>query len=681
MNTRFLKSTTAIVLSLSLTLPPVAMAQTAAELEAELGGDTSNMSEEELDELRAELAERQSEAAEQGQAQQAEASDQAGNQEEVEEEGLLDRAVGAMTDGINDLTGADEDEDAAEAPADESEDTAAAPAAQTEGAAEAPAAGADAEAQTAQAEAEAEATVGDAPEMAEETPPADAAADPAQENAAASEAAQHDEPASHTAEATDAAEGAIDADTAADATDAPAGDADATTTAGADASATGTADGETAEAAEEAAEGERTEETEVANPAPAGSPDEEGTANETAETSEEASELERTVEGLRQDVEQLTADNEELAERQAEAEARAAEAQSAAMAAAAEGTEGAELVENEVTEDSARASTEEFQTDVDAPQANTGATATTTANTSDSEGLSAAGKIALFGLGALAVNEILKNGSEVVSNSGDRVVVQQPDGSYKVYRNDDVLMFQPGTDVKTYAYDDGSTRTVATRDDGVTIETIRAADGTVLRRTRILPDGQEVVLFDDTRDSQEVEVNELPQVTDTRNRIDFQSAQEDELRAALQARAPEAVDRRFSLSQVRNINAVRQLVPEIDVDNINFETGSAVIRPAEAEELARLGQLMRERIEENPGEIFLIEGHTDAVGSGSYNLALSDRRAESVALALTEYFDVPPENMVIQGYGETDLKVRTADAERANRRAAVRRITGLLSGS
>ena len=87
---------------------------------------------------------------------------------------------------------------------------------------------------------------------------------------------------------------------------------------------------------------------------------------------------------------------------------------------------------------------------------------------------------------------------------------------------------------------------------------------------------------------------------------------------------------------------------------------------------------MKEAIDQNPGEVFLVEGHTDAVGGAGYNLALSDRRAESLALALTEYFGVPPESMVVQGYGESDLKVETAAAERANRRAAVRRITQLL---
>ncbi len=88
---------------------------------------------------------------------------------------------------------------------------------------------------------------------------------------------------------------------------------------------------------------------------------------------------------------------------------------------------------------------------------------------------------------------------------------------------------------------------------------------------------------------------------------------------------------------------------------------------------------MSAAIDANPAEVFLVEGHTDAVGSAASNLALSDRRAESVALALTEFFGVPPENMVVQGYGESSLKIRTGTDERANRRAAVRRITPLLA--
>ena len=88
---------------------------------------------------------------------------------------------------------------------------------------------------------------------------------------------------------------------------------------------------------------------------------------------------------------------------------------------------------------------------------------------------------------------------------------------------------------------------------------------------------------------------------------------------------------------------------------------------------------MRNLIDNDPSAVFLIEGHTDAVGAASYNLALSDRRAETVALALTEYFAVPPQNLITQGYGEADLKVKVLTNERENRRAVVRNISQLLN--
>jgi outer membrane protein OmpA-like peptidoglycan-associated protein len=129
---------------------------------------------------------------------------------------------------------------------------------------------------------------------------------------------------------------------------------------------------------------------------------------------------------------------------------------------------------------------------------------------------------------------------------------------------------------------------------------------------------------------------------------------------------------------VREIPEVRALAATIDAGNVTFDSGSSAIKAAEAESLADLGTLMQDLLDENPGEMFLIEGHTDATGKAAMNLALSDRRAESVALALTEYFDIPPENMVVQGYGESELLIDTQDDERRNRRVAVRVITPLL---
>ena len=75
----------------------------------------------------------------------------------------------------------------------------------------------------------------------------------------------------------------------------------------------------------------------------------------------------------------------------------------------------------------------------------------------------------------------------------------------------------------------------------------------------------------------------------------------------------------------------------------------------------------------------MIEGHTDAVGSDEDNLSLSDRRASAVAEILSDQFDVPPENLVTQGYGEEHLKVDTQEPERLNRRVTILNITGLMA--
>jgi outer membrane protein OmpA-like peptidoglycan-associated protein len=122
---------------------------------------------------------------------------------------------------------------------------------------------------------------------------------------------------------------------------------------------------------------------------------------------------------------------------------------------------------------------------------------------------------------------------------------------------------------------------------------------------------------------------------------------------------------------------VRNLVPAIDLE-INFLSGSAAIPSQQLQDLVEIGILIEDTLTDNPAEVFLIEGHTDATGGTALNLALSDRRAESVALALTQNFNIPPENLVVQGYGEEFLKVRTEAANEENRRASIRRITPLL---
>ncbi|WP_018303715.1 OmpA family protein [Wenxinia marina] len=340
-----------------------------------------------------------------------------------------------------------------------------------------------------------------------------------------------------------------------------------------------------------------------------------------------------------------------------------------AAAAAAEGDEPqGEVVTEQVTEENSRQADEEFDTAV-----NENVEAT---EDEDDDGLDNFQRALLVGLGAVAVGSILNNGDEVVANTGDRVVVDT-DAGLQVLKNDDALLRQPGSEIRTENFADGSSRTFVDRADGSQVVTIRAADGRVLRRSVIFPDGSEVQLFDDTAEVAPVEVSSLPQVEE-QAQARMSDTDEQALRAALMASLRSDVGRTFSLQQVRQYEEVRALAPQVALDSVTFATGSAAIDQAASDDLVDLGVAISSILDEDPSQVFLIEGHTDTVGDAGYNLALSDRRAETVALALTQFFDVPPENLITQGYGESDLLIEQEGDIRENRRAAVRNITGLL---
>ncbi|NND21778.1 MAG: OmpA family protein, partial [Silicimonas sp.] len=382
----------------------------------------------------------------------------------------------------------------------------------------------------------------------------------------------------------------------------------------------------TAEAETEAAETEAsTAETETAE-APAEEAME--TEENVAEAVEESTPLEQAdtteaeaTEDVAADAAEDTATTEQAEVQEADVEETViAEEAPAAAAASAEAETTAEVETEEVTEDTARSSAEDFETAV------TGDTTAAATAPGDNDGLSNFEKALLIGLGAVAVGSILDNGDEVVSNSGDRVVLQDNQGNLRVLKNDDALLRQPGSQVQTETFGDGSTRTTVTREDGTKIVTIRDANGRVLRRIREFADGSRVVLFDDTEVAEPVDIASLPEAREQAIVVD--TSDEDALRRALTEAQARDVGRTFSLNQVRQIRKVRELAPELDLDAVTFATGSAAIQPSQAEELTSLGRAMSAIISERPGEVFLIEGHTDAVGSATYNLALSDRRAE-----------------------------------------------------
>ena len=225
--------------------------------------------------------------------------------------------------------------------------------------------------------------------------------------------------------------------------------------------------------------------------------------------------------------------------------------------------------------------------------------------------------------------------------------------------------------------------TIVVRPGGVQIIDFSDDSGRLLRRVRRNLDGREIVIIDNGFAGAQVGTVflDLPPlvIRSPRERyiVDAATADEPLIYTVLIAPPVERVARRYTLDQVRYNEPLRALMPRIDLE-INFDTGSWQLTPDQVDRLSLIAQALNRAIQRNPREVFLIEGYTDAVGSDIDNLSLSDRRAESAAVALTEQFQVPAENLVTQGYGKQYLKVPTEGAERANRRVAIQRVTPLI---
>ena len=237
--------------------------------------------------------------------------------------------------------------------------------------------------------------------------------------------------------------------------------------------------------------------------------------------------------------------------------------------------------------------------------------------------------------------------------------------------------------------------TVFLRPGGVRVFSEVDANGRLLRRYRRDSSGRELVFVDNRRFYRNIAIgvgagivfagliialappaHALPR---DKYIVNYVSASDDDIYDCLTAPPVERLERSYSLDEIRYSVSLRDRVRRVDLDNINFEFGSFEVTPDQYNKLDRIARAIGRALEANPAEVFLIEGHTDAVGSDEDNLSLSDRRAESVARILVEHFNIPVENLVTQGYGEQFLKINTQEPERQNRRVAMRRITPLLS--
>ena len=99
--------------------------------------------------------------------------------------------------------------------------------------------------------------------------------------------------------------------------------------------------------------------------------------------------------------------------------------------------------------------------------------------------------------------------------------------------------------------------------------------------------------------------------------------------------------------------AIKETATETRIEvpaDILFDFDKADIRPAAAEALQQVSQILRERAR---GKV-RIEGHTDAKGTAAYNKTLSEHRADSVRRWLVEHEGLDKAKLTIQGHAATD---------------------------
>lgn len=316
------------------------------------------------------------------------------------------------------------------------------------------------------------------------------------------------------------------------------------------------------------------------------------------------------------------------------------------------------------------------------------------------------GGAAAIGLGAAAIGGIMATQGadrldEVRSRreerrEGDYTIIREPgrtiirdDDNRAIIRRDETQRFRDlGLDTRSERRGE-ETVTIYDRPDGTQIVTVTDSEGRLLRRSRRQRDGAEFVIIDNVRRDGPrprfaEEVVELPppplRIPRERYIVDAERADERLIYETITAPPVAPVPRRYTLDEVRYSPDLRAHMRSVDVDTINFDSGSWIVTPDQAGRLRVIAQAVRQAVERAPNEVFMVEGHTDAVGSDIDNLSLSDRRAQSVAEILTRDFGVPAENLTTQGYGEQYPKVQTQEAARENRRVTLRRITPLLTG-
>jgi OOP family OmpA-OmpF porin len=123
-----------------------------------------------------------------------------------------------------------------------------------------------------------------------------------------------------------------------------------------------------------------------------------------------------------------------------------------------------------------------------------------------------------------------------------------------------------------------------------------------------------------------------------------------------------------------DVTGCKKMEPqEIRLDlNITFASGKADIASSSMTQLKEVAQKMKR----HPKSTAVIEAHTDSQGSDSYNLDLSQKRANMVVYYLTSRFGINKNRLQAIGYGESQpIADNNTKAGRQQNRRAVAIIT------
>ena len=134
-------------------------------------------------------------------------------------------------------------------------------------------------------------------------------------------------------------------------------------------------------------------------------------------------------------------------------------------------------------------------------------------------------------------------------------------------------------------------------------------------------------------------------------------------REALQKQA-ERIERMFTRDEASVLRRGNDLI--LRLVGLNFRVGRAEI---EAHNFALIAKVQK-AIALFPGAKLVVEGHTDSFGGDASNLALSQKRAESVRQYLIANMNVAAANISAVGYGETApvANNETPEGRKKNRR-------------